>query len=461
MKKIIKLLLLASTLFCVFTSCTKTLDLPEVKAGDDPYGISNDPVNNNSKTYKVNLNDLLKIGIFDYLNEKYIKSFEITSAFSELPKVGDKIEVSFEGIAPASLRNLYCNIYDNSYYFITNQSDFILVENLQEGKDFKGSVIIPVTYKPVEALYIQLYYDQLEYNNRLVFGKSTGFGATAPKDCDSIWDFKNTDCNDIAISTMLFIDGKVVEASDFKLIKPNASVRFYYNFTELEAKYGEKLYSNNSYFIRNIHVFPFSWTSPDSKTINWSSNDWYGWFFNPSTIKNEKRTTLESFKYRYDSASDTYYHSAYDNEHNTLEDLTEQDKINPDLPYFDTVVNFPYNPYGPNYQTTISLFDDTPLAKGDKIKLTISGISYDSIEKLYVNIADVSEEADYWLALSDDLQIFTTNINGEIKFSAEYTIEITKDPISNNPKDTKLFLNYVDLKKETSIEHCTISFEKL
>ncbi len=471
-QKILKKLIICAGIIFTLAGCTKEGPLPDFKPlGSDPVGIEDD-INLTGKTFQINLNECTPLIYFsDNTNYgNYQAVIDITPKFTMLndwPKAGDKLEITYNDVANEDFPVIYSNIVDTSaranyWTLLGSQTDILFYKNIKKGTTNETKVTFVFAQSPYDNISLQLFYEQSTMNKTASLGSITDFGKDSPEDCEFIYDFKNMDEHPLNITTYLYVDGFYLEVSETKTLLPYTSARFYYDFDKLEKKYSN-FYGENVFFLRKIEHPAFTWTDNNRQNLSWNSFYFTGWRNKPSEIRNKKFTDFEHFNYEYNASENTYYHNAPDYPSTGLSEITSEDRQRPDEPLLDTGIAFPFNVWGNNYQAYIPLFTDSGLNKGDKIKLTITGTPNDSINNLLVYIVDTSPETgNYWRELSS-LQTIKNLIIKNEPFNYEYTFEIVADSVAVDLSNIKLVLGYMSsvLNKETSMEHCTISYEKL
>ena len=432
-------------------------------------------------TYSIDLTDPDSPIFFwdnlDYLNFQQV--INLNDYFSEKwPEAGDKVTITYNATSSASIPAVYCNIVDNSekanyWMLLAEEEDSIFAENLQENKHFSTTITFTFDRTPLENVCLQLFYWAADFCNIAYFYTNEPFllGEASPATCDFIADVKNTTTHPISVIAHLWFDDSktFVNISKPKTILPNGSTRFYCDLAELEAKYGTKLYSDDTYFWCQIIQPPFKWT--DSSKVEYTWGDPYMFWagsVKPVEVKDKIFTCFITAKNEYNESTNEYTHNYYENPDNSVRDITEEDRSIPNLPFTNTRVQFDYNAYGLNYQTSIQTFNE-PLKTGEKYKLSISGVPEDSIKELSVCITDISPQANYWRVLSKEAEnkdndpSSIKNLTANESFNYEYTFEIVNDSVAFDLSQLIIALKYEidDLDKVTSIKNCTISVKKL
>ena len=471
-QKILKKLISCAGIIFTLAGCTKEGPLPDFKPlGSDPVGIEDD-INLTGKTFQINLNECTPLIYFsDNTNYgNYQAVIDITPKFDVWPQAGDKLEITYNDVANEDFPVIYSNIVDTSaranyWTLLGSQTDILFYRNIKKGTTNETKVTFVFAQSPYDNISLQLFYEQSTMNKTASLGSITDFGKDSPEDCEFIYDFKNMDEHPLNITTYLYVDGFYLEVSETKTLLPYTSARFYYDFDKLEKKYSN-FYGENVFFLRKIEHPAFTWTDNNRQNLSWNSFYFTGWRNKPSEIRNKKFTDFEHFNYEYNASENTYYHNAPDYPSTGLSEITSEDRQRPDKPFLDTGIAFPHNNNSSlnNYQAYIPLFTDSSLNKGDKIKLTITGIPNDSIKKLYVFIVDNSPQAKNWSYLTDPKIIETIDtLTKDQSFNYEHIFEIVEDSVAVDLSDIKLVLSYPAsvLNKETSMEHCTISYEEL
>lgn len=417
------------------------------------------------KVYEINLSDSLDWVIFNEGAYAYFYSFNLSSFFPNgLPKKGDKIVIDIAATYSEDINYLYSNIFNynesNGSTTVADSTNILVEQNIKKGVEKHTRKTYTLAKTPEDSLYFEVFYEKSDCGNLLYVGKSTGLGETNPADCDSIWNFRNITNHTIEVYTCLWRNGKVLEVSPIKKLPANSSSNFYFDINALEQKYGN-LDDENTYFYKGISHCPFTHTLNDLNTLNWNRWSYSECWINVNELKNKKRITYE-YSEIINQGNGNYICQPSQFIYNKCYDLNESDKVLKSS-IEDIGIRFAYNPYGPNYQTTINAFNDLQINTGDKIKVTISGITDQRISKLYGSIADVSEEADYWDLLTDDDLVFMENITEDTNFTNEYTFEIKKNPITTDLSKINFVLRYEieDLPVEAIFRNCNIKIEKL
>lgn len=197
---------------------------------------------------------------------------------------------------------------------------------------------------------------------------------------------------------------------------------------------------------------------------------------NFSSLKNYKFTEVFYVYYSYNADGGKTVYPGLKDYYYT--ELTSDYKLTTDC-HENTHVYIPYNPYGPNYQVSLTPFANMNLRKGDKIKVTINGTvfrnSSDTVTESFtppveVMIADQCEAADWWKLLSKhtsdteaEYSIFETPVEFGEEFSEELILDIDEDPVSSIKTDIKLIFKYEihDLATQMYFRNCTVKVEKL
>ena len=467
-----KLIIIAGIILA-FAGCTKEGPYPDIKPlGSDPIG-TEESVKLTGKTFSIDLNECTPLIYFadNTYYGNYQAIIDITPKFRQLndwPKAGDQLEITYNYVANEDFPAIYSSLVDISerasfWTTLSSEIDVLVYKNLKKGTTKEAKVNFIFAQAPYDNISVQVFYDKNSLNKTASIGTTTGFGNDSPADCEFMCDFKNMDEHPLKITTYLCVDGLYLEVSETKTLLPYSSARFYYDFDNLQEKYSN-FYGDNVYFLRKIEHPAFDWANENREIINWNYPwDFSGWKTKPFDLINKKLTSNETFNYTYNESTGNYSHNPVDNPDSGFSNLTSEDKQQPDEPYLDTAIAFPYNAWGPNYQASIPVFTDSGLKTGDRIKLTLTGVPDDTIGTAYICIADNSPEVEnYWRVLAYEQTINNVFIANK-SFTYEHTFDIIADSGAIDLSKIRLVIRYESnvLNKATSMKHCNIKIEKL